>query len=299
MILTSEALTKTYHGNTVVNNLSFTLEKQKCIALIGPNGAGKTTTLRMLAGLIQPTSGKIEFTKGEKDVRHVIGYLPQHPVFHEWMTGEEFLIYAGRLAYLNKTEGKERALQLLRVTGIYEAKDKPISAYSGGMKQRLGIAQALIHRPQLLMLDEPVSALDPAGRREILSLIDTLKHEMTILFSTHILSDADEVCDDLLLLRQGELIESGPMSLLREKYQSSKIELHFTEGTEDIQDILLALNTVTAVAKIRGIYHLTVTDIHKAREEILQSVLMHNWTLDSFQINRTSLEDMFMKAVNS
>lgn len=299
MLLTAKFLTKKYHHDLAVNELSFSLEDHKCIALIGPNGAGKTTTLRMLAGLIKPTAGTISFLNNIDDFRPFIGYLPQHPVFHEWMTGEEYLIYVARLSKMNKKTAVKRAHTLLHDTNIFKAKDKRIGTYSGGMKQRLGIAQALIHQPKLLILDEPVSALDPVGRREVLTLIENLKKKMTILFSTHILSDADEVCDDLLLLHQGELVESGSMSVLRKKYESSKIEVTFMEDNEQIHNALLSLQTVTNVSKVRQTYHLTVNSLNKARQEVFQAALEQDWSITTFHINQASLEDMFMKAVKA
>src|SRR5699024_2191951 len=212
-LLTVNNLTKTYDKQRAVHDVSFQFQRGKCIALIGPNGAGKTTILRTLAGLIKPTSGTIHFSQmnSNNDFRSFIGYLPQFPVFYSWMTGKEFLIYSGELALLSKDEATERAKQLLEKVGIAHAKNKRIGNYSGGMKQRLGIAQAIIHQPKLLMMDEPVSSLDPIGRREVLTLMEELKEDMTILFSTHILTDADEVSDELLLLHEGRMVESGSM----------------------------------------------------------------------------------------
>src|SRR5699024_9690079 len=146
------------------------------------------------------TSGSIQFAKHQGDYRELIGYLPQHPVFYEWMTGEEYVLFVAKLSSLSKETAIKRTNDILEKLGLVEAKQKRISTYSGGMKQRLGIAQAIIHHPKLLILDEPVSALDPAGRREILNLMEILKDEMSILFSTHILADADEVCDEVILL---------------------------------------------------------------------------------------------------
>src|SRR5690625_6994561 len=126
---------------------------------------------------------------------------------HGWMNGKEYLIYCAKLTYIKKNKAIKKAENLLQKVGIADAKNKRISTYSGGMKQRLGIAQAIIHEPKLLMLDEPVSALDPIGRREVLTLMEELKQDMTILFSTHILSDADEISDELLLLHEGKIVE--------------------------------------------------------------------------------------------
>jgi len=187
-LLTVSDVSKIYDKKPAIKNISFSFESGKCVALIGPNGAGKTTILRILAGLLKPTSGSILFKglKTNEDIRKVIGYLPQYPHFPGWMTGKEFLVFSGELAYLSKDDATQRAETLMEKMGISDAKNKSIKTYSGGMKQRLGIAQAIIHKPRLLMLDEPVSSLDPIGRREVLTLMEELKENMTILFSTHI-----------------------------------------------------------------------------------------------------------------
>src|SRR5699024_2762456 len=249
-------------------------------------------------GLIKPTTGECQYHATTNDIRSLIGYLPQHPVFHHWMTGEEFLIYSAKLTGIPTQEAQKRAASLLKTVGIEAAKKKPIHTYSGGMKQRLGIAQAMIHRPQLLVLDEPVSALDPIGRREVLDLLETLKQEVTILFSTHILSDAYEVSDDVILLHQGKVIEAGSMTPLRKKYQTTKIELTFDGKLAFYEQQLLQLETILHSKIVRNTIHVTVSDIELAREEILSKTMIYDWALTSFVINRTSLEDMFMKAVN-
>ena len=298
-LLTVKNLSKTYDSKPAVNDVSFEFHSGKCIALIGPNGAGKTTILRTLAGLLKPSSGTLTFTgmKENEDIRQFIGYLPQYPVFYSWMTGKEFLVYSGQLAFLPKIEAAERAEELLVKVGIADAKDKRIGKYSGGMKQRLGIAQAIIHQPKLLMLDEPVSSLDPMGRREVLALMEELQKEMTILFSTHILSDADEISDELLLLRNGEIVESGSMEGLREKYQTSMIELEFQESTAAYQERVKRLAGITDCLMERNILKISALDINQAREEILKAASDENWPLVRFTLNRASLEDMFMRVV--
>ncbi|GAQ17206.1 ABC transporter ATP-binding protein [Oceanobacillus picturae] len=172
-ILSATHVTKKYGAHTVVDDVSFSLPEGKCIALIGPNGAGKTTILRMLSGLLSPTNGNVSLDNivNHVDSRKYIGYLPQYPVFYNWMTGREFLIYSGQLSLLSKAEATKAADEMLKKVGIEEAKNKRISGYSGGMKQRLGLAQALIHQPKVLILDEPVSSLDPLGRRDVLILM--------------------------------------------------------------------------------------------------------------------------------
>ncbi|GGK03601.1 putative ABC transporter ATP-binding protein YxlF [Lentibacillus kapialis] len=300
-LLTVEKLSKKYDSTLVVDHASFQLEAGKCAALIGPNGAGKTTTLRMLSGLLKPTSGTITFTgmKQDADIREKIGYLPQHPEFFKWMTGQEFLVYVGRLANLSKQEAENRSKQLLERVGLSESTKRRIGKYSGGMKQRLGIAQAMIHRPKLLMLDEPVSSLDPIGRRNMLTLMEELKQDMTILFSTHILGDADEISDELLLLNEGKIVESGSMAKLRQKYQTSKIELGFNGNPAEYQREIVALPFVTECYIKQNLLHVTVENLSAARHEILTAISFGEWPLTSFTINRASLEDMFMKAVTN
>lgn len=301
-LLTVNNLTKKYGSKTVVDHISFEFGHNKCIALIGPNGAGKTTTLRALSGLLRPSDGTIQFENQKKnhDIRDKIGYLPQYPAFHTWMTGKEFLVYSGKLAKLPKDEANKRADELLKIVGISEeAKNERIGRYSGGMKQRLGIAQAIIHRPKLLILDEPVASLDPLGRREVLVLMEKLKEEMTILFSTHILNDAEEVSDELILLHQGQIIESGSIAELRKKYQTTIIELQVEGDLNLYQEKLNKLETIISTKLERNTLFITASEVKSARDEILATATKENWPITTFSINQASLEDMFMRVVKS
>jgi ABC-2 type transport system ATP-binding protein len=294
-----KGLKKSFQDNEVIKGLDFKLEKGKCIALLGPNGAGKTTTLRMLSGLMKPTEGSISFSEAKKDgdIRHLIGYLPQFPVFYDWMSGFEFLQYVAKLAGLTSKEAKERSLELLELVGISDAKNRRVGKYSGGMKQRLGIAQAIIHRPQLVMLDEPVSALDPFGRREVLELLERLKKETTILFSTHILNDAEEVCDEVLFLHNGEIVESGTMDELRERHQQAKIELIFSRKTEEMESTFRNHRLTKSILIEGNRISVFVTNLESARKEFLKLISEKDWQLDKFEMSSMTLEDVFMKVV--
>jgi ABC-2 type transport system ATP-binding protein len=294
-----KGLKKSFQDNEVIKGLDFKLEKGKCIALLGPNGAGKTTTLRMLSGLMKPTEGSISFSEAKKDgdIRHLIGYLPQFPVFYDWMSGFEFLQYVAKLAGLTSKEAKERSLELLELVGISDAKNRRVEKYSGGMKQRLGIAQAIIHRPQLVMLDEPVSALDPFGRREVLELLERLKKETTILFSTHILNDAEEVCDEVLFLHNGEIVESGTMDELRERHQQAKIELIFSRKTEEMESTFRNHRLTKSILIEGNRISVFVTNLESARKEFLKLISEKDWQLDKFEMSSMTLEDVFMKVV--
>jgi ABC-2 type transport system ATP-binding protein len=294
-----QGLKKSFQGNEVIKGLDFNLEKGKCIALLGPNGAGKTTTLRMLSGLMKATKGSITFSDAKKDgdIRHLIGYLPQFPVFYDWMSGIEFLQYVGKLAGLTNKEAKERSIELLELVGISDAKNRRVGKYSGGMKQRLGIAQAIIHRPQLVMLDEPVSALDPFGRREVLELLEGLKKETTILFSTHILNDAEEVCDEILFLHNGEIVESGTMEDLRKRHQQAKVDLIFRKKTAEMESTFKNHTLTRSILVDGNRISVFVTNVEEARKEFLKLISKNDWQLDKFEISSMTLEDVFMKVV--
>lgn len=298
-LVTVENLEKSFKDLRVIKGLNFELENGKCVALIGANGAGKTTTLKMLSGLLEPTEGKIAFA-GEKqggDHRRLIGYLPQHPVFHDWMTAREFLEYVGKLSGLPAKKAKERSAELLELVGIADAKNRRIGKFSGGMKQRLGIAQAIIHRPKLIMLDEPVSALDPFGRREVLELLEKLKKEATVLFSTHILNDAEEVCESILFLHNGEIIESGTMDEFREKYHQSKIDLVFSQEASSFLKNLSEHPQIDSI-QIEGNKASVYTEnLEAVKEVILTLAAKENWPLNKYEIGSISLEDVFMKVV--
>jgi ABC-2 type transport system ATP-binding protein len=232
-ILETTNLTKIYGSEQAVNKVSFSLIEGTSTALIGPNGSGKTTTLSMLAGLLQPTDGMISFN-GEKhaDVRKHIGFLPQYPQFFSWMTALEFTEMAARLSGMDSRRAKIEAQKTLEFVGLGEALRKKTGAFSGGMKQRLGLAQAIVHKPKILLLDEPVSALDPVGRREIMNLLKSLQQNMTILYSTHILNDAEEMTNQLLFLRKGELVEQGSLGDVKTKYDSPRYRVEFASAQD-------------------------------------------------------------------
>lgn len=230
-------LTKRFKNFTAVDDLSFEVAKNHVVGFLGPNGAGKTTTLRMLVGLSDATSGSIEINGqkvifGKTEINNEIGYLPELPSMYQWMSGYEYLNFIAKLFNFTEQKRQSKINELLKIAGLTEAKDKRISTYSGGMKQRLGIAQALLSDPKVLILDEPVSALDPIGRKEVLDFIEKLKNNRTVLFSTHILSDVDRICDDIVIIKNGKLIVSSPLSELKTKNTSAILEVDFNNNPE-------------------------------------------------------------------
>ncbi|QOY38177.1 ATP-binding cassette domain-containing protein [Anaerobacillus isosaccharinicus] len=296
-LVTITGLTKKFNTNIAVHNLNLELNKGVCTALLGPNGAGKTTTLSMLAGIMKPTSGSIAFSGvAERDFRKYIGYLPQYPVFYGWMSGKEYLQYVGQLASLSKNEAATKAGELLELVGIADAKKRKISGYSGGMKQRLGIAQALINDPLLLILDEPVSALDPIGRREVLTLMRELKEKTTILFSTHVLHDAEEICDYIYIVKNGEMAINGTLDELQNTHQQPTI---YIEGEKELDEWLPKLKQYSFVSELVSntpkTVTVTVTNVETARRELLNYFGSLNVPIRKFELVRTSLEDLFLK----
>ncbi len=211
MELKADRLTKQYDNKIAVDRISLSLEKG-VTGLLGANGAGKTTLMRMLSGLLTPTSGEISYddmSVKSEDYRNVLGYLPQDFGYYPEFTGREFLMYFCALKGLDKKSAKARCAELLEIVGLEEAADKKIRKYSGGMKQRVGIAQAIINRPEVLILDEPTAGLDPKERVRFRDLIGELGKESVVLLSTHIVSDIEHVADRLIMMKDGQICWQG------------------------------------------------------------------------------------------
>lgn len=300
-LLQVKNLRKSYGAHISVNGISFEIEKGRCVALLGPNGAGKTTTLRMLAGLLEPTSGEISFegSRPGVDYRRGLGYVPQSPAFYGWMTGQEYVVFAAQLSGMGAKEATSLANESLGRVGLKDDARRRIGGYSGGMKQRLGLAQALVHRPRLLLLDEPVSALDPIGRREVMELLREIREETTVVFSTHVLHDAEEICDDIILMNHGQIAEKGTLSQLRSQYSLPVIRLR-TEKKEEAMKWLesLAAKPYVLESQLSGDQAVfNVNDIDMARRTILQEAALLEIPLLQFEAGSSTLEDLFMKVV--
>lgn len=295
-LITTKQLTKSFNGTAAVKGIDLTITEGVCTALLGPNGAGKTTTLNMLTGLMKPTSGSIAFdSRYQGDGRQYIGYLPQYPKFHGWMTGEEYVIHAGRLGGLSKEKAVQKTEELLELVGLSDAKKKKIAGYSGGMKQRLGIAQALVHEPKLVILDEPVSALDPIGRREVLQLMDRLKQSTSILFSTHVLHDAEEICEEIYIIKDGKAVIGGNLKELQKKYQQPTI---YIETEEPLDQWIYTVKKQEWLRHVKSDEHhltLTVENIDAARDFLLSNEKLLKLKLVNFEIVKTTLEDLFLE----
>ena len=212
MELVIDRLTKQYQNKIAVDRISLTLHKG-VYGLLGANGAGKTTLMRMLCGILKPTGGSITLDGvdvSEEAYRAVLGYLPQDFGYYPEFTGMDFLLYMAALKGLTKDQARSKAKELLKLVALEDVAKKKIKTYSGGMKQRLGIAQALLNDPDILILDEPTAGIDPKERVRFRNLIGELGKDSIVLLSTHIVSDIERVADEILMMKGGQLIFKGP-----------------------------------------------------------------------------------------
>ncbi|RUL47795.1 ABC transporter ATP-binding protein [Lysinibacillus antri] len=290
-LLTVTSLTKSFGTQTVVDNLSFSIEEHTSTALIGPNGAGKTTTLSMLTGLLKQTSGSISM-EGINDIRRVIGFLPQYPQFYSWLTALEYTEMTAKLSGVEVKKARMQSQKILEYVGLGAALHKKTATFSGGMKQRLGIAQALVHQPKLLLLDEPVSALDPVGRREIMNLLKEIQNETTILYSTHILNDAEEMTDQLLFLRGGKLVERGSLKEVRTRFDEPRIKIQFSSPSEALQ--FTSQSELPATTEGSVVFVDIVLD-QPTMQQLLNHLANSPFTVEKVERVTASLEDIFMK----
>ena len=240
-ILEIKGLSKSFGEKKVLSGLDLSVPRGSVFGFIGRNGAGKTTTMKTVLGLLKPNGGDIyvdgkAVTYGETPTNSVIGYLPDVPEFYPFMTPVEYLRLCGECGGISSAEIKKRTAELLALVGLEDDAERRIKGFSRGMKQRLGIAQALLHRPKLLICDEPTSALDPLGRREILDILVSVKNETTVLFSTHVLSDVERICDSVAFLEQGSIAMRGSIDELK-KLNSARefvVEVVTSSGADEI-----------------------------------------------------------------
>jgi len=302
----TRGLTKRFGAILALDRLDLVVPRGSIFGLLGPNGAGKTTTIRILTGLARPTAGiasvaGVEVSLDEPNLRRRIGYLDQDPRFYGWMKGRELLELVGRLHGLSATELRSRVAEMLARTGLSAAAERRIGGYSGGMRQRLGIAQALLHAPQILFLDEPVRSLDPEGRRDLLELIASLRGEATVVFSTHLLSDVERICDRIAILDRGRRVTDGPLGELLAAHARPIFRLLPAPGQDDLVAILVdrlrAAPWTTDVTAAIGIIRVTVSDPKAAASGVLSLAVATGVILDLFERARPTLEDVFLELV--
>ena len=305
--IATTGLTKRYGGGIVaLENLNLTVPSGSIFGFLGPNGAGKTTTLRLLTGLATATGGTgtvagVKIGGSGGDLACNIGYLDQDPRFYGWMRGRELLTMVGQLHGLHGAELRQRVGEVLESVGLTDAGHRRVGGYSGGMRQRLGIGQALINQPRVLFLDEPVSSLDPEGRRDVLEIISRLRGTATVFMSTHILNDVERVCDRVAILNLGHLVVEGPIDELLDRYAQPIYEIEPEPQQPGAVDRLAAAMRGQAwaheVKTTPDTVRVFVDDPKVAGPAILPLVAASGVNVVRYERVRPSLEDVFLRLV--
>lgn len=293
-VLKISDLSKSFGQKKVIKHLNLAVSENTIYGFIGQNGAGKTTTMKMILGLLVPDSGEI-FVKGEKvtqgknSTNKWIGYLPDVPEFYGYMTPLEYLSLCGEITGMDRADIKKRAGELLEQVGL-SGSNKRIKGFSRGMRQRLGVAQALFNKPALLICDEPTSALDPLGRKEILDILKSVKGETTVLFSTHILSDVENICDRIAFLNDGNIAINGTLEEIRASRKGQGLEIAF-ETAEDA----LKFKNAFPDGEPNGTMELVFKRRTRADAAgFMKYIAENNISIQKFEILEPTLEDLYV-----
>jgi ABC-2 type transport system ATP-binding protein len=308
LAIRTEGLSKTFNGTTALKTLDLKVPEHSIFGFLGPNGAGKTTTIKLLLGLIKPTAGGgtvfgHDIAGDSVEIRRKVGYLSQVPSYYMYMTARETLRFKIRFYYSGpRNRIEERVQETLEMVELDDKADRPIKGFSGGERQRLGIAQAQVHHPELLILDEPAANLDPMGRRDVLNVIERLRKRSTVFYSTHILDDVQRVSDTVAILNYGELVAQASIGELLAGSGGTVYRITFKGGYEEAQSRISAQEWVSGVTVVPGDLRTTlqvaVTDEEVAEDELARlAVSDGKTTVTEFGKRKYELEDVFMKIV--
>ncbi len=306
-VIQTQGLTKTFGEVTALKDLDLTVPEHSIFGFLGPNGAGKTTTIKLLLGLLKPTSGSgrifdQDIVNDSLEIRTRIGYLPQEPRFYEHMTAREVLQFTLHFFYQGpEKEIENRINEVLELVDLQAKADRPIKGFSGGERQRLGIAQAQINYPDLLILDEPAASLDPIGRHDVLKIMERLQKYTTIFYSTHILGDVQRVSDTVAILNHGELVAQGPIEALLAGSEGVVYTIGLKQAAENTLERIKALGYVKEILTNEkdGLsqWHVEVTDEDAAEKGLLRSILEDPVIVTTYQKRQYDLEDIFISIV--
>jgi ABC-2 type transport system ATP-binding protein len=306
-VISTEGLSKSFGEIYALKSLDLRVPQKSIFAFLGPNGAGKTTTIKLLLGLLKPTSGGgkilgMDILHDSVDIRARIGYLPQDARFYEHMTARQMLEYTARFFYAGpQSEIDKRVNEMIELVGLEGKADRPIKGFSGGERQRLGIAQAEVNYPDLLILDEPAASLDPQGRRDVLAVMSRIRKYATIFYCTHILDDVQRVSDQVAIVNQGKLVTQAPIEEL-------------LAGTgELIYSVTLKGDTQTAYAQVaqqpwvsgietsqengHATWQVSVTDEVAAEDQLMSMLVSNDLKVSNFSRKAQNLEDVFINIV--
>lgn len=294
-MLTLSHVEKHFGEKQVLRDVTFSVPEHTVFGFVGQNGAGKTTAMKLTLGLLPAGGGEItvngmKVCYGRTPTNRFVGYLPDVPEFYPYMTPYEYLRFCGEIAGMPAKEIKARSEELLCLVGL-EKENRRIKGFSRGMKQRLGVAQALFGRPKLLICDEPTSALDPAGRKELLDILVSAKEQTTVLFSTHILSDVEHICDELAFLHDGRVVLQGTLEEVRKIRKTASTELEL-ERPEDVRELLEAFPFLKPV-KCNSL----LLEDGERLPDILCFLGDRRMPVLKIERQEVSLEDLFMEVV--
>ncbi len=300
-----ENLTKRYAGGEAVRGITFSVEKGEVVGFLGPNGAGKSTTMRMLTGYLPPTDGQMEVAgaKLPKDsllVRQRIGYMPENVPLYPEMRVEEFLEYRGRLKRVSRGEIDHRVSLVLDQCGLSEVRKKIIGSLSKGFRQRVGLADALVHNPMLLILDEPTAGLDPHQIRSFRELIKELGKDRTILLSTHILSEVEMLCSRAIIINKGKIEASDTLANLEKRVQAGALQIEVKADPTAAKEKLSQMAEVSGVTELKRAGDWVSFEVMAApgkdiRAEVDGLIKREQWPLREFRRERARLEDVFVE----
>jgi ABC-2 type transport system ATP-binding protein len=299
-VLQAEDLHKTFRIGffrkrvEAVRGVSFDVKRGETFGLLGPNGAGKTTSLRIILRLIYPNRGDIKLFGKPLDIDSLsrIGYLPENPYVYQYLRAPEFLDLCGRLTGLDGPRRRKRTDEMIQLVGLGHAVDRPIGRFSKGMMQRMGLAQALLHDPELLILDEPMSGLDPIGRKQVREIVlAERKAGKTIIFTSHVLSDVEMLCDRIAIVNKGQVVARGTLDeLLKRDVRRVRIEL--TSVSEGLRRTLLTLGH--SLRQVEQHTHVTIEG-EQGVQPLLAQALEAGAQIIEVEPERESLEDLFVR----
>lgn len=290
-------LKKSFGDKEVLKGVELSVPEHSVFGFVGRNGAGKTTTMKAVLGLLKADEGEI-YVSGEKVVygqtstNRYIGYLPDVPEFYSFLTPREYLRLCGESLNMKQADIEERSEELLTLVGLADEKHR-IKGFSRGMKQRLGIAQALLAGPKLLICDEPTSALDPIGRKDILDILLAVKEQTTVLFSTHILSDVERICTDVALLNDGKIVKQGTVSELKGTHYTEEFMVEVVEK-ESLKQLTGAFSNIRETKKDTLVFAGGDVQMHK----VLRFIAEHEIPIRRIERTEPSLESLFMEVVS-
>ena len=307
-VIHTQGLSKSFDDIHALQDLDLKVKKNSIFGFLGPNGAGKTTAIKLLLGLLKPTSGVgqvfgYDITNNSLEIRAKSGYLPQDPRFYEHMTAREILRFTLRFYFQGPEKMVEvRIDEMLDLVSLTNKADRPIKGFSGGERQRLGIAQAQINYPDLLILDEPAASLDPLGRHDVLKIMSKLRKYTTVFYSTHILDDVQRVSDTVAILNHGRLVAQGPIESLLAGGDGTVYSVQMKGLPENLYNKISSLDYVSDITEISQedqlvTWHIAVNDDNKAESLLLRDILAHELMIIAFQKRRFDLEDVFISIV--